>query len=221
MKTMSLNILTKIMRQKEGELGKCWQGWKRGGGGLGNADNGWQRGERNLDPTCLADIICEQPLTQADQCSLYQPLYQFEHSWMMLHCTPLLTQFVLFVPFLRKLSRSKVLGPKNDNLAASEPPECIHSQPSSLPQSPSDKVKPLLWVTKETFGRLKSLPYTAVKSWRWSKKVAQSWSLGVAKDGGVYQWMSDVWPVEDFMDITRLQLLLFMLCGYIQSCCQH
>ena len=41
-----------------------------------------------------------------------------------------------------------------------------------------------------------------LKSWRWSKKVAQSWSLGAATEGAVSQWLSDVWPVKDFKDIT-------------------
>ena len=111
---------------------------------------------------------------------------------------PLLNQFVLICVFSAPFCKVY-------------PPECIHPQPSSVPLSPGDKVKCLLWVNKVAFGQLKSLPYTAVKSWRWSKKVAQSWSLGVAKEGGVSQWLSDWWPVEKFRDITAIDLLFVML----------
>ena len=77
MNTMSLNILTKMMRQKEGGLSKCWQGWQigewglgkcsqwltKGGGGVGEMLSMADEGERGVwTPPFLADIICEQPL---------------------------------------------------------------------------------------------------------------------------------------------------------------
>ena len=90
---------------------------------------------------------------------------------------PLLNQFVLICVFSAPFCKVY-------------PPECIHPHPSCVPKSPGDKVKCLLWVNKVAFGQLKSLPFTAVKSWRRSKKVAQSWSMEVAKERGVYKWTS-------------------------------
>ena len=42
---MTLNLLRKMSSQKEGGLGKCWQGWQGGEGGLGQCWQWWQRGE--------------------------------------------------------------------------------------------------------------------------------------------------------------------------------
>ena len=72
-------MFTKLMRKREGGLGKCWHSWRRGEGGLGKC---WQwltkrRGGVWTVPF-LADIICEQPLG-CNLCDLWYYRYFDPH----------------------------------------------------------------------------------------------------------------------------------------------